>query len=131
MSQVKKVLLVDDDADFVQINKSALSKAGYNVVAAYDGKECLRKVHTEKPDVIVLDLMMATWSEGFDVAETLRGAVETRDIPIILVTAVNMDNPLEAEPGLRSLFPANEYMAKPVEPEELVGAVKRALSHKA
>jgi len=128
MNERKKVLLVDDDADFLQINRAILEQHGYQVEVAHNGTECMEKVRSEKPDLIVLDLMMSTWSEGMDVAEELRGSDETSAIPLLLATVVNLDMPLASRPSLACDWLIDEYLLKPVEPDRLVQAVERGLA---
>ena len=79
---MEKVLLVDDEVDFVEINKAALESKGYEVIPAYTGKEGLEKALKEKPDIIILDVMMTTKTEGFDVARELRKRKEMQDISL-------------------------------------------------
>jgi len=131
MEQRKKVLLVDDDADFVEINKAVLEQHGYDVMVAYNGRECMEKLGSEKPDLIVLDLMMGTWSEGLNVAEQLRSSEETADIPLLLATVVNLEAPYASRPELVCDWLIDEYVMKPVDPRELVEAVERGLRRKA
>ena len=84
----KKVLLVDDEVDFVKVNKVALENKGYKVVAAYDEKEALEKALKEKPDVIILDVMLKKKTGGFNVSRELRKYEEIRNTPIIMLTAI-------------------------------------------
>jgi len=130
MEQRKKVLLVDDDADFVAINRAVLEQHGYDVVVAYSGQECREKVKSETPDLIVLDLMMGTWSEGLNVAEDLRSSDETSDIPLLLATVVNLKGPYASRPDIICDWLIDEYLMKPVEPDKLLEAVERGLRGK-
>ena len=74
----KRVLLIDDDRDFVEINRLALKEAGYDVTAAFDGKEGLEKALEVNPDVIILDVMMTHETEGFFIAKLQRGHCSMR-----------------------------------------------------
>jgi len=127
----KKVLLVDDEADFVEINKAALENKGYQVVVAYDGKEALSKALEEKPDVIILDVMMTTKTEGFDVSRELRRHKEMRDVPIIMLTAIRerMDIKWKIQPD-EEWLPVTEFLEKPVAPEKLTEKVEEMLKRK-
>jgi len=87
MDAKKKVLLVDNDSDFVEINKSLLEKNGYQVVAAYNANECREKVKSTNPDLIILDVMMDSTNDGFELATEIGYYEKTKDIPIIMVTA--------------------------------------------
>ena len=127
----KKVLLVDDEADFVEINKAALENKGYQVVVAYDGKEALGKALEEKPDVIILDVMMTTKTEGFDVSRKLRRRKEMQDVPIIMLTAIRerMDIKWKIQPD-EEWLPVTEFLEKPVAPEKLTEKVEEMLKRK-
>jgi len=121
-----KVLIVDDDADFVEVNKMVLEGNGYEVVCAYNGEEGKQKALAEKPDVIILDVMMTTKTEGFDVARELRQKDETKKIPIIMLTAVNQEVPWKFGPD-EVWLPVDEFLEKPVKPDTLLAAVKKAV----
>ena len=124
MAEKKKILLVDDDPDFVQAVQVIVESGGYEVRVAYDGEEGLEAVAEEKPDLIVLDVMMPVMN-GHEACEKLKGDPETSGIPIILLTAVaervttstySHRDMLESE--------AEDYMPKPVEPVELLELIK-------
>ena len=100
----ERVLIVDDDKDFVEINKIAFETAGYEVLSAYDGEEGFQKASNGKPDAIVLDVMMKTKTEGFDVARTL----DPED----------------------DYMPVVEFIEKPITPERLIEKVKQMLEKK-
>jgi len=124
MADKKKILLIDDDPDFVQAVQVIVESGGYEVRVAYDGKEGLEAVAEEKPDLIVLDVMMPVMN-GHEACAKLKGDPETAEIPIILLTAVaervttstySHRDMLESE--------AEDYMPKPVEPSELLELIK-------
>lgn len=124
----KKILLVDDEVDFVEINKVALENKGYQVVVAYDGKEALKMAQKEKPDVVILDVMMTTKTEGFDVSRELRKQKEFQDIPIIMLTAIRerMDVKWKIQPD-KEWLPVTEFMEKPIPPEKLIEKIEEML----
>jgi len=124
----KRVLLVDDEVDFVEINKAALESKGYEVIPAYNGKEGLEKALKDKPDIIILDVMMTTKTEGFDVARELRKHKEMKDVPIIMLTAIRerMDIKWEIQPD-EEWLPVTEFLEKPVPPDKLVEKVEEML----
>ena len=126
MSPRKKVLLVDDDSDFVDINKAVLEENGYEVAVAYSGKECLEKVEADKPDLIVLDVMMATVSEGFDVSRQLRNCEHTKTIPLLILTSINDTVPFKYEPD-ETWLPADALLEKPVPQQHLLDEVDQRL----
>ena len=124
----KKVLLVDDEVDFIEINKVALEGKGYEVIAAYNGQEAVEKAHKEKPDIIVLDVMMSRKTEGFDAARELRRQKETEGIPILMLTAIRerMDIQYKIGPD-KDWLPITEFIEKPLSPEKLVAKVEQML----
>jgi len=89
----KKVLLVDDEKEFVEVVKVLLETHGFDVVAAYSGEEGKKLATEESPDLIILDVMMETDTAGFDAARWLRAQEATKGIPIIMLTAVNQAFP--------------------------------------
>ncbi len=123
----KKILLVDDDADFITMNRKILEENGYEVSVAYSGKECLEHVQSERPDLILLDMMMETWSEGNNVVDHLRGAPATKKIPIVLITAVNFRSPVSDITDTEDFLEVDEYLTKPILPEKLLEHVKKLL----
>jgi two-component system phosphate regulon response regulator PhoB/two-component system alkaline phosphatase synthesis response regulator PhoP/two-component system response regulator VicR len=122
----KKVLLVDDDTDLVTLNRVVLEKGGYTVVAANTGRAGIEKARAEKPDLIVLDVMMTTNSEGFDVARALRSDDATRAIPLLMLTSVNRTVPFKFEPD-PTFLPVDRFLEKPLSPEELLKNVRAVL----
>lgn len=126
MEERKTVLLVDDDADFVAMNKSLLEKYRYEVYTAYSGSECLDKVREKLPDLIILDMMMATRSEGSRVSRTLKSWKATKKIPLLMITSVNMTLPIKIEPDDEWL-PVDLLIEKPVDPEFLLEVVNGML----
>lgn len=128
MSSLKKnVLIVDDDFDFVEMNRLVLENNGYEVSVAYNGKECLDKVQSKKPDLIILDVMMTTGDEGFDVSRDLRNSEQTKNIPILMVTSINDTVPFKFEPD-ETWLPVDDFLEKPVEPEQLLDKVSKILA---
>lgn len=123
----KKILLVDDDADFVEATKLILESKSYDVVLAYDGKEGLKKVQTEEPNLIILDVMMPEM-DGYQVCAKLKADPKYRRIPILLLTAVGESIPTTSytkEMGMK--IEADDYIPKPVEPMEIVERVEKLL----
>ncbi len=125
----KKILLVDDDGDFIAVNRTILEKNGYEVVAAYNVGECREKVRSINPDLIVLDVMMESDNDGFDLADELHRSEETVHIPIVMVTAVNkkLKYPWQYEETHDTILPVDVFIEKPVEPERLLMEIKKRL----
>ena len=120
----KKVLIVDDDPDFVDAVKSVVEKGGYEVEVAYDGQEALEKVSQSKPDLIILDVMMPVM-DGTKACKKLKADPDTAEIPIIMLTAV-ADRVLSSKYSHREMLEsdAEDYIPKPVEPDELLERIK-------
>ncbi|OEU49290.1 MAG: hypothetical protein BA872_07215 [Desulfobacterales bacterium C00003060] len=122
-----KILLVDDDLDFCEATKLLLESKGYEVVVAYDGKEGLEKVRAEKPDLVILDVMMPEMN-GYDVCVVIKADTELKKTPVILLTGVDQAffrTTYTRAMGL--MTEADDYIAKPVEPGELVERVQDLL----
>jgi DNA-binding response OmpR family regulator len=125
---MKKVLLVDDDVGFCEATQLLLEDRGYEVVLAHDGKEGLDKARNEKPDVIILDVMMPEMN-GYDVCVVLKEDPELKKIPVTLLTAVDQSIfKTTYTPQMGLMTEADDYLAKPVEPQELVRCVEGLLS---
>lgn len=118
-----KILVVDDDADFVAMEKKILEAHNYEVVVAYNGKECIEMIEQVRPDLILLDIAMETGFAGLDTAHFLRRRKETGDIPIIVVTARAIGTVYPDE----AWYPTDEFVSKPVDKRELLEKVERAL----
>ena len=127
MSSRKTVLLVDDDAEFVEMNRILLERNGYAVRTAYNGRQCMEQVALEKPDLIILDMIMEKRNEGFDLSRELRNSEHTKSIPLVMITSVNDTIPFHIEPDATWL-PVDALIEKPVDPELLLGIVARILS---
>ena len=128
---LQKVLIIDDDVDIVEAEKLLLENRGYDVISAFDGKEGFRKIKEEKPDIIILDVMMVTPDEGFQITRKIRNDPEISALPIVMVTSVGKVTGFKYDADRdRELLPVDEYLEKPIKPDELLGAVERALAQK-
>ena len=116
--------MVDDDVDFCEATKLLLDSKGYEVILAHDGKEGLEKVRAGRPDLVILDVMMPEMN-GYDVCVVLKADKELKRIPVILLTAVDQHlfkTTYTQAMGL--MTEADDYIAKPVEPQDLVKRVE-------
>jgi DNA-binding response OmpR family regulator len=124
----KKVLIIDDDIDLVEAMRITLEGAGFTVIDAQDGQKGLEKVNSEKPDLVILDVMMGTQDEGFHIAYSLRRNAATADLPIIMVTAIGQETGFMFDKEKDGDFlPVNEFIEKPINPDKLVESVKTNL----
>lgn len=122
-----RVLLVDDDPDFIQANSIILDASGFEVLTASNGAEGLKKVEEEKPDVVVLDVMMENTDEGFAVARKIRRKLHS-NVPIIMLTSVSQATGYSFKPEEHpDFFPVDQFLTKPVAPNVLVQKIKDAL----
>jgi len=119
---MKKMLVVDDEPDIVELVTYNLRKEGFDVSSAFDGSEALAKIRKEKFDFIILDLMLPG-VQGMEICRILRSESTTRNIPIIMLTAKGeeIDKILGLEMG------ADDYMTKPFSPRELLARVKTVM----
>lgn len=127
MASSAKILLVDDDRDFVDATKIVLESAPYDVAVAYDGDEALRKVKEVDPDLIILDIIMPE-QHGFKVCEALKSDPELSQIPVIMLTSLSQqmgETAFSLTDGM--MLEADDYVDKPVAPEELLRRVKKLL----
>ena len=124
----KKILVVDDDPDLVETTSMILKSKQYDVVVAYDGVEGLEKAKTEKPDLIVLDVMMPE-KDGYTLCKELKADAALNAIPVLLLTAVVSHistTRFSHQMGMET--EADDYMDKPVDPNELARRIELLLS---
>ncbi len=115
-----KILVCDDEKNIRRLVQVNLERAGYKVVTASDGKEALQQVVKERPELIVLDIMMP-YMDGFEVLQNLRRNASTREIPVFMLTAKSQDSDIFR--GWQSGVDC--YLTKPFTPVELVSFVNR------
>lgn len=133
MSQ--KILIVDDDRDLVASLAQVLRAHGYDVAAAHSGADGLKALRAERPDLVILDVMMETDTAGFEAADVIRSRREAskykdfRDIPIIILTAIDqVTNSRFSMDQADSFLPGtNDFLTKPVDLDELLAKIRRAL----
>jgi DNA-binding response OmpR family regulator len=136
MSEGAKVLLVDDDRDLVAALRLAFERRGYRVCAAHDAAAGLRRAEEERPDLIVLDVMMPSATEGFHFVWALRRREEEyfRAVPVVVLTAIHEKTDLRLYPDSTDgtyeageFLPVQDFMDKPVDPERLLARVAALL----
>ena len=124
----KKIMIIDDDIDLVEAMRITLETDNYEVIDAQEGQKGLEILKKEKPDLLILDVMMGTLDEGFHIAYQIRNDEEIKDIPILMVTAVGAQTGFEFDMQRDEDFlPVNEFIEKPVNPQVLLDTVKRNL----
>lgn len=123
-----KILVIDDDPDVQLSVRMCLEKAGHAITEAKNGREGLAMIKSDRPELIILDVMMDTSTEGFQLALRLRNPdptselAEYRSIPILMLTAIHSTTPLRFEPEIDYL-PVELFVDKPIDPEDLVKKV--------
>lgn len=120
-----KILVVDDERDMLTLLKIRLEKSGYTIITASTGDECIEKAVGEKPDLILLDVLLSGQS-GFVTCESLKKNAETKNIPVIMVTALLGESAQQR--GLES--GAKYLISKPFDPDDLLWEIGDALKGK-
>jgi CheY-like chemotaxis protein len=127
MERKAKILLVDDDIDFVEATKIVLESKPYEVIVAYEGDEGLRKAREENPDLVLLDIIMPV-KDGFTAAEQFKKDPQLSKIPVVMLTSYSSRRGETSIPVSRGLeLEAEDYVEKPVSPEELLKKVEQYL----
>lgn len=122
----KKVLIIDDDFDLVEAMRITLEAADFEVIDAQSGSRGLELIRSEAPDLVVLDVMMASIDEGFHIAYQIREDAAIRDTPIVMLTAVGNRTGFQFNPGKDADFlPVDAFLEKPVNPKKLVDVVRQ------
>ena len=126
---MKKILIIDDDPDIVESMKVVLESKHYQVAVAESGAEGLKRVSIEKPDLIILDVMMEKGDTGFEVSRELKKNQNYKSIPILMLTAIKEKTGMgfEKEAGDEAWLPVDDYCDKPLKPELLLSKVENLL----
>jgi two-component system alkaline phosphatase synthesis response regulator PhoP len=127
MEKRAKILLVDDDKDFIESTRTVLESKPYQVIVASNGEEGLRKAREERPDLILLDVIMPV-EDGFTAAEQLKKDPQLSKIPTLMLTAFAVKGRETQIPVSRGLsLETEDYIDKPVSPQELLARVEKQL----
>ena len=127
MERKAKILLVDDDADFVESTRMVLESKPYEIIIAVNGDEALRKAREEKPDLILLDVIMPV-EDGFTAAEQLKKDETLSAIPVLMLTSYASKGAGTSIPRSRGLeLEYEDYIDKPVSPQDLLAKVEKHL----
>jgi CheY-like chemotaxis protein len=125
-----KIVVVDDDQDIRDSLQVILEGRQYTVVTAADRTEGMEKIKTEKPDLAILDVMMSTWEDGFEMARELKKDSQFKDMPILMLTGIKDKTGIDfkSTAGDPTWCPVDGFLEKPVEPNVLVQEVQKLLS---
>jgi CheY-like chemotaxis protein len=121
-----KILVVDDDPDFVKVTSKVLERAGYVVESASSGAQALKAMRTAPPDLVLLDIMMSYVLDGLDVSREMAQDPALKGIPIVMVTSLTGVKGSDIFPT-DEYIPVDDWLAKPVAPETLLARVSQAL----
>lgn len=127
MDQAKRILLVDDEPDFVDVTKKNLEREGFTVDVAYNGNEGWDKVQKAAPDAVILDVMMPE-RDGYDLCAALKENEKYESIPIIMLTAVASHVPSTRYSHYNGMMmEADDYLPKPASADQILESLKRLL----
>ena len=131
MENAADILIIEDDKDIVDTMRIILESKAYQIRAAYNGKEGYAEIEKKVPDVIILDVMMSTDTEGFDLAYKLQRNPEYKNIPILMLTSFPQrmaeEGPEKFQHILGEDWPVTMFFEKPIDPEKLLSAIEEIL----
>jgi len=117
----KRIMIVDDEESLLQLMEAILTNEGYQVITASDGKECLEKLKTDKPDLILLDMMMPGMS-GREVCEKIRENPKTKNLKVAFLTVAKFS---EAGRDVLKKMNVADYINKPFDNDDMIRRVKK------
>jgi len=127
MAAKKKILLIDDDKDFLFATKLILEKGGYEVFMAEDGKTGVEMWKSVSPDLAIIDMMMETWGEGFSVLNKIRATDTGKDTPLFMLSAVDLQGPYQSFEPPGNFPKVNKVLHKPVKADDLLRYIAHEL----
>jgi CheY-like chemotaxis protein len=124
----KKVLLVDDDIDFLEMHTAVLEHRGYEVITARSSKECMEVLDDARPDIVILDVMMEQFDSGFKASESIKK--KYKDLPVMLLTSIGAQTNLDfsSSKEVLEVSGADVLLDKPVSPKVLIDEIERLTS---
>jgi len=127
-----KIVVTDDDPEIRDTMRELLETRGYTVVTAADRDTGMEAIRRERPDLAIVDVMMATWQDGFEMSRELKSDPELKDIPILMLTGVKERTGIDVKSsvGDPTWLPVDAFLEKPAEPDALFSQVERLLSDK-
>jgi CheY-like chemotaxis protein len=128
MNTRKRVLIIDDDADFTRAVAGLLTSAGFAVISAINGREGLELAKRRRPDLILLDVMMDERTEGFFTLQQIRASAALRATPVIVVSSIYTDQPAFRVDPDAGWLPASLFLPKPVDPVRLLEESARLIA---
>jgi CheY-like chemotaxis protein len=131
MKTAAKILVVDDDLDFIEISRLLLTSKGYQVFSAFNAQEGWKMIAKEKPDLIILDLMMERLDSGINLSQRIRGHRKYASIPILLLTSISRDTGMDFTPrteGDLKQLQVDDFSSKPIKPQVLLARIEKLLA---
>ena len=121
----KRVLIVDDDVDFLEMHSAVLENKGYDVITAQSSKECMESLKKDRPDVVVLDVMMEQFDSGFRASKKIKE--KYKDLPVMLLTSIGAQTGLEfsSNEEILKISGADILLDKPVSPKVFVDEIEK------
>ena len=119
-----KILVIDDDRDYIKITRMILQSGGYDVITAASGEEGLKVMRREKPDMVILDVMMAYILEGLDIRRQMAADPDLKNIPVIMSTSLTGERVQRNLPS-DEYVPDSAWLHKPIDPDKLLEQVKK------
>ena len=127
----KRILIIDDDVDFVDLNKAVLVNNGFEVETAFSAREGMDKVQFDAPDLILLDLMLEKHDTGFSFAKSIKADPRYKDIPVLMISAVASETGYEFSQEQDGYWMKTDgFVPKPVEPDVLMQKINALLDKK-
>jgi CheY-like chemotaxis protein len=127
MTELKTILMIDDDRDYVCAIETLLESAGYRVKSAPNGREGLQLARTLQPDLILLDVMMTERTEGFFTLQEIRRVPSLKETPVMVISSIYADQPIFRVSPEAGWLPANLFLPKPVESVRLLAEIRRLI----
>jgi len=121
---MSKILVVDDDPDFVLICRMILEAEDYQVLEAANGDQALESMRQEKPDLVLLDVMMSTTLEGVDVNKEIKADPKLKDVPVVMISSIGTSEYASEFPDDERI-PIDSWISKPIQPGVLLKTVRR------
>jgi len=127
-----KIVVTDDDPEIRDTIQAMLETRGYVAVTAADRGEGMAAIRRERPDLVILDVMMDSWQDGFEMSREMRKDPELKSIPILMLTAVGERTGIDVKSsaGDPTWLPVDAYLEKPVEPDVLFSRIEELLLNK-
>jgi len=127
-----KILIADDDQDIRDSLQTILENQQYTVITAANKAEGLEKIRAETPDLAILDVMMDSWQDGFDMSRELKNDPKLKDMPILMLTGIKEQTGIDfkSSAGDPTWCPVDGFLEKPVQPDALLAEIEKLLSEK-